>query len=521
MWRGNLARMRRRHIPQVVDEFVGEPLEETLGHGCSELTLDVMQRFTTASWRHYAEICQVPARRWRTAEPVVTKRIIERVDDGTVAFNLGAWHAFVSLLPGAVAFPDALAHDFGVDRAAIRPPDGAPSRRRDAARWRRMHDHIGTQAWPKLLTRAARWLAHDWPLTQDAWRARLDAASSQLRTDPERALRQFRDLLDALMRAWHAPVVIDHVAATSRLRCSNAHVLDERSGEAPAFSDAIVSLLRIRPDDTTSLDAWINTYGWYSMRSLELAAAPFRSQRTQLENWLAEKRRHPPRVVTDTPPVDEPIDGDIVIMRRATMLREAAGDARSAAFALLRQAAAICADAFTEAGLIDQPGELFRLRIDDLDRLLHDPQDRPQITAKPIQPATATVDPPRADANATASPASSASPASPAPPDILHGIAASRGQVSADFIVLDAPAIDAPVTGRIIVCRHTDPAWMPLLIACAGLVTERGSQLSHAAIVARELQLPAVVAATDARRLVDGASRLHVDGSRGSVRIER
>ena len=71
--------------------------------------------------------------------------------------------------------------------------------------------------------------------------------------------------------------------------------------------------------------------------------------------------------------------------------------------------------------------------------------------------------------------------------------------------------------GEVLVCRATSPAWVPVLARAAAVVTEVGGVLSHAAIVARELGVPAVTGVTGARDLPDGALVV-VDGAAGTVR---
>ena len=63
----------------------------------------------------------------------------------------------------------------------------------------------------------------------------------------------------------------------------------------------------------------------------------------------------------------------------------------------------------------------------------------------------------------------------------------------------------------------TNPAWTPLFQRAAAVIVETGSAVSHAAIVAREYGIPAVMGAADAtRRLADG-QRVRVDGTAGTV----
>ncbi|WP_239070361.1 PEP-utilizing enzyme [Cellulomonas chitinilytica] len=71
--------------------------------------------------------------------------------------------------------------------------------------------------------------------------------------------------------------------------------------------------------------------------------------------------------------------------------------------------------------------------------------------------------------------------------------------------------------GDVLVCRSTDPAWTPLLTVASAVVTEVGGVLSHAAIVARELGIPAVLGVDGATVLFADGDRLVVDGTRGTV----
>nr|BFE57923.1 hypothetical protein GCM10020063_024490 [Dactylosporangium thailandense] len=75
--------------------------------------------------------------------------------------------------------------------------------------------------------------------------------------------------------------------------------------------------------------------------------------------------------------------------------------------------------------------------------------------------------------------------------------------------------------GDVLVCRTTDPAWTPLFRVVAAVVTETGGVLCHAAIVAREFGIPAVVGVGPSiRRFTDG-SVVTVDGAAGTITEER
>lgn len=101
---------------------------------------------------------------------------------------------------------------------------------------------------------------------------------------------------------------------------------------------------------------------------------------------------------------------------------------------------------------------------------------------------------------------------------VLVGVAASPGRArGAVRVVASSGGMSAVADGEVLVCRFTTPAWTPALRKAAAVVTEVGGPLSHAAIVSRELGVPAVVAIPQAcARLADGTV-VEVDGGAGTV----
>jgi pyruvate,water dikinase len=67
------------------------------------------------------------------------------------------------------------------------------------------------------------------------------------------------------------------------------------------------------------------------------------------------------------------------------------------------------------------------------------------------------------------------------------------------------------------VARTTNPAWTPLFYSASGLITESGGALSHGAVTAREMQLPAVMSVRGAMTLFAPGQTVTVDGTRGVV----
>lgn len=108
--------------------------------------------------------------------------------------------------------------------------------------------------------------------------------------------------------------------------------------------------------------------------------------------------------------------------------------------------------------------------------------------------------------------------ASRLPAAALTGTPGSHGTVTGAARIVRGPGDFARVRpGDILVCPFTDPAWTPLLRIAAAVVTETGGVLCHAAIVAREHAIPAVLGVPDATsRLRDGTA-ITVDGTTGTV----
>jgi pyruvate,water dikinase len=83
--------------------------------------------------------------------------------------------------------------------------------------------------------------------------------------------------------------------------------------------------------------------------------------------------------------------------------------------------------------------------------------------------------------------------------------------------VVHDPRAAELVPGEILVAERTDPGWVMLFPAAAALLVERGSLLSHSAIVARELGLPAVVSVPGLTRWLDTGDTVTLDGRTGVV----
>jgi pyruvate,water dikinase len=144
----------------------------------------------------------------------------------------------------------------------------------------------------------------------------------------------------------------------------------------------------------------------------------------------------------------------------------------------------------------------------------------PSIIIGHFDPFQWAVDPNRRNdvfdsSGATPSPASE-----PGDHKIVHGIPASVGLAEGMVRRLDSPEQgDQLQTGEILVTSQTNIGWTLIFPRLAAVVTDVGAQLSHAAIVARELGIPAVVGCKDATARLQTGDRVRVDGAQGTIEV--
>ncbi|WNQ13197.1 PEP-utilizing enzyme [Paenibacillus aurantius] len=106
--------------------------------------------------------------------------------------------------------------------------------------------------------------------------------------------------------------------------------------------------------------------------------------------------------------------------------------------------------------------------------------------------------------------------------DILSGQAGSPGQARGTVKVISGPeGFSNLKPGDVLVCRFTDPTWTPLFEIVSAVVSDTGGSLSHAAIVAREYGIPAVLGTRIATKQLRVGDKVLVDGDRGMVRVEK
>lgn len=104
--------------------------------------------------------------------------------------------------------------------------------------------------------------------------------------------------------------------------------------------------------------------------------------------------------------------------------------------------------------------------------------------------------------------------------DTLQGLAGSAGVAEGPVYIINSPDDFAKFPrGAVLVARTTNPAWTPLFYNACAVITESGGPLSHGAVTAREMQIPAVMSVRNVLQSLINGQRVRVDGKNGTVKL--
>jgi pyruvate,water dikinase len=102
----------------------------------------------------------------------------------------------------------------------------------------------------------------------------------------------------------------------------------------------------------------------------------------------------------------------------------------------------------------------------------------------------------------------------------LSGIPGSAGVAEGEvFLVLSSEDFARFPKGAVLVARTTNPTWTPLFYGACAVITESGGPLSHGAVTAREMKIPAVMSVRESLSRLANGMRVRVDGSQGRVQL--
>jgi len=105
-------------------------------------------------------------------------------------------------------------------------------------------------------------------------------------------------------------------------------------------------------------------------------------------------------------------------------------------------------------------------------------------------------------------------------PNLIYGVSCCPGTVTGKVLFAHTLEDASTMNGEILVTKRTDPGWVPLFPNCKGIIVERGSLLSHSAVIARELGIPTIVGVPGGLiKKLESGMEIELNAGAGEIRI--
>lgn len=363
-------------------------------------------------------------------------------------------------------------------------------------------------------------------------------------------LGKLRLLLALLGAGRLGPALIAGAETRTSQANRGLEALAEQVNARPALAQAFRGLapaellVRLRQDPEFSgfreaLDAFLAEYGHRETVSIVLSSAPTWAEapevvlglvrsmlgerpaaRDQSGEALARLWRHP---ALRSAPLRRAVQRAVAEAKCGIAFRENTHFYATMVLPVLRRAYTELGRRLAVAGVLADPAEVYHLRFGELGELVRQADDDGALLPAVAERYRAVVraraakrrelqDVPLLD------PAVLFARRSPPPGVLVSGTGASRGQAAGRVRLVRGPEEFGLLdSGEILVCPYTNPSWTPLFRRAAAVVVDLGGLGSHAAIVAREYGIPAVMGTGNGTAVLRDGQHVRVDGNRGTV----
>lgn len=99
------------------------------------------------------------------------------------------------------------------------------------------------------------------------------------------------------------------------------------------------------------------------------------------------------------------------------------------------------------------------------------------------------------------------------------GLAAAQGVCEGEVVFIRDSQNIPDLKDKVLLAERTDPGWTPLFTMVKGVIVEKGSMLSHSAIIAREMGIPSVIGVKNITQILKNGDRVRVDGNKGTIEL--
>ncbi|MCR4887605.1 MAG: hypothetical protein K5979_00295 [Ruminococcus sp.] len=273
---------------------------------------------------------------------------------------------------------------------------------------------------------------------------------------------------------------------------------------------------------------YISEYGDRCACELKLEAETYRTDPLLLVETISTFSEAPSRAETSRPRLHGLSRLYAKKAYNGILLRERSRMLRGKIFGLIREIVLKCGADLSRRGLIDRQKDIFYLRFDELEKAANGSTSGlcDLIASRRRRWASFEAIPPHMrivfDSEVfDKQPANFVSDTICGDDPLIYGTPCSSGIVEGEITHISSLSADTDVSGKIILADVTDPGWVFVISQSLGIISKRGSLLSHTAIISRELKKPAVVGVGNACEHFTDGDIVRLNGIDGTVQLIR
>ncbi|MGN1111557.1 MAG: PEP/pyruvate-binding domain-containing protein [Oscillospiraceae bacterium] len=435
--------------------------------------------------------------------------------DGSLYYCIENWYALLKLLPLSKKIISVWQNMLGVENKTI------PDTQVNASAWTKLKIAVRFAYYiavnPREMEKLNRWFEAKYP----DFRAQVERAR-----DIQSLLRVYHRLIKGITARWDVTLINDMYAflftalAGKKNKESLANIRNLESMR-PVLELKRLAKAKGSPEFETLKAKYIEEYGDRCLGELKLET---RTYRTNPELLDARINSEPAEYGAERDTPRKTKDGYFVkCAKLGISYRESSRLHRSRMFGLARKIMLKIGEILVAEGYLADRSDVFCLREEEL----LSPHDFKEIVARRKQEhenfkkipvfGRLVFENEIFDHSSLCARSSVLSDESE-----LSGVPASAGTggvIEGEALVIQEPSAELDASGKIIVTTSTDPGWVFLIKDALGIVAEKGSLLSHTAIITRELGKPSIVNVPHAARKIRSGDILSMDASTGIIKI--
>lgn len=437
-----------------------------------------------------------------------------------IYYRISNWYAVLKLLPFSGKIIPIWQNMLGVGNRYVPTPEGVK---------------VGFATKFTILRRFA---CHLWrtPKLMEELNARFAASYPRYQqqvaacNEPEELLRVYADIRESILRDWDLTLINDiytflcTALAGKRNSTKISNVKNLESMKPSLALNALVEIARhhgMRSEQyQTAADEYIAAYGDRCLGELKLETRTYRTDPELLDAAVRKRMKEAAAPMHKEQGSRSSQNFFVKKAKTGICNREVSRLNRSRIFGLSRTILLKIGAYYANLGQLEAARDVFYLRLEEL----QGDCDRKALVAMRKQEQLQYKNTPAYSRlvfteKIVNKPTRHSQSQLLRQPDTMTGIGTSAGKVTGRVLVIDQPDDQLDTTGKILVTRSTDPGWVFLLQRSVGIIAEKGSLLSHTAIISRELRKPAVVNVKDCTRLLRSGDLVELDADRGCIRV--